>query len=369
MTPTIRVLVRNNPRRRFLLLYYVDPMTGLEVMRSSKTTDRREAERAAARWEQELSRGSSSRDTSWEVFRIRFTDEHLAGMSAKTSSAYRTALNRFEKDIGKPLSIAAIDSGVLSRFKAELLKAKHPQTTIANYLRHVTSALSWANKVGMLDRVPRCVMPRNRKRKLMRSSPITNEQYQKILEAVGKNDRDPAGLQRLIRGLWLSGLRVGEALSLSWDSGAIRLSLDGRRPRIVIHDSGQKSRSDEVMPITPDFYRFLSETPAINRTGLVFPVGMRRRDVPEAISAAGKAAQAVVAESGRTATAHDFRRAFGTRWALLVHPLILQRIMRHKNIETTMKYYIDLDADKIADELWAAIDKSSDATITTAAAN
>lgn len=351
----IHVLVRSNPRRRFLLLYYIDPLTGREVMRSSKTRDRREAERAAARWESELFGGRSARETSWEVFRVRFTDEHLAGMPQKSRSAYKTALNRFELVIGKPLSIATIDAGVLSRFQSELRRAKHPQTTINTYVKHVVSALSWANKLGMIDRVPKCVMPRNRKRKLMRSQPITEEQYEAILAAVGKDGRDPAGLNRLVRGLWLSGLRLGEAIALSWDAGAMRVSLDGRRPRIVIRDEGQKSRSDEVLPITPDFYAFLAETPATDRRGKVFPVAMPRRDVQDAISAAGKDASAVVSETGKTATSHDFRRAFGTRWALVVHPLILQRMMRHKNVETTMRYYIDLDADKVADELWEAV--------------
>ena len=33
-------------------------------------------------------------------------------------------------------------------------------------------------------------------------------------------------------------------------------------------------------------------------------------------------------------------------------PATLQLLMRHRSIETTMKYYVDLDADDIADELW-----------------
>jgi integrase len=44
------------------------------------------------------------------------------------------------------------------------------------------------------------------------------------------------------------------------------------------------------------------------------------------------------------ATAHDLRRAFGTRWAARVKPADLQKLMRHENIDTTMKYYVDEDA-------------------------
>jgi hypothetical protein len=56
---------------------------------------------------------------------------------------------------------------------------------------------------------------------------------------------------------------------------------------------------------------------------------------------------------GKFASAHDLRRAFGTRWAKRVMPAILQRLMRHSAIQTTMSYYVDLDAAEVADELWA----------------
>lgn len=41
-----------------------------------------------------------------------------------------------------------------------------------------------------------------------------------------------------------------------------------------------------------------------------------------------------------------------TRWAPRVKPVTLQRLMHHKSIETTLKFYVDQDADEIADEMW-----------------
>lgn len=52
------------------------------------------------------------------------------------------------------------------------------------------------------------------------------------------------------------------------------------------------------------------------------------------------------------ASAHDLRRSFGTRWAGKVKPVTLQLLMRHESVETTMKYYVDQDADDMADQLW-----------------
>jgi integrase len=66
-----------------------------------------------------------------------------------------------------------------------------------------------------------------------------------------------------------------------------------------------------------------------------------------------KAGVVVNKAEGKFASAHDLRRAFGTRWATKVKPPVLQHLMRHRNIETTLKYYVALDADDIADELWA----------------
>ena len=42
---------------------------------------------------------------------------------------------------------------------------------------------------------------------------------------------EPEKWQRLLRGLWLSSLRLGEALSLSWDENvALCVHLDGKSP-------------------------------------------------------------------------------------------------------------------------------------------
>lgn len=54
------------------------------------------------------------------------------------------------------------------------------------------------------------------------------------------------------------------------------------------------------------------------------------------------------------ASAHDLRRSFGHRWALRVQPIVLQQLMRHESIETTMTYYVTQDAEAVADVLWEA---------------
>ena len=79
------------------------------------------------------------------------------------------------------------------------------------------------------------------------------------------------------------------------------------------------------------------------------------------ISDIGKRAKVVVRKSeGKFASAHDLRRSFGTRWAPKAKPATLQLLMRHRSIETTLKYYVAQDTDEIADELWKAFPEGSD---------
>lgn len=82
--------------------------------------------------------------------------------------------------------------------------------------------------------------------------------------------------------------------------------------------------------------------------------------IGEVIADIGKTAGIIVdtdpktGEATKYATAHDLRRAFGQRWAKLVMPAVLQKLMRHASIQTTMQYYVDLEAEDVADVLWAA---------------
>ncbi len=54
------------------------------------------------------------------------------------------------------------------------------------------------------------------------------------------------------------------------------------------------------------------------------------------------------------ASAQDFRRSFGERWASRVMPQVLKELMRHESIETTLKYYVGRNAQATAAVLWEA---------------
>ncbi|NQU23571.1 MAG: site-specific integrase, partial [Candidatus Nealsonbacteria bacterium] len=167
---------------------------------------------------------------------------------------------------------------------------------------------------------------------------------------------------------WLSGLRLEESLAFSWDADApISVDLSGRFPRLRIDAAAEKGRRDRLLPLTPDFAEWLLETPAAERRGRVFRLGNLRtgsaldsQQVSLIVSAIGKRAGIVVkrtkgkgrADKVKHASCHDLRRSFATRWAPKVKPATLQLLMRHSSIETTLGYYVELDADELAEELW-----------------
>jgi integrase len=79
---------------------------------------------------------------------------------------------------------------------------------------------------------------------------------------------------------------------------------------------------------------------------------MTPKRVGRIVSAIGERANVVVnKQDGKFASAHDLRRAFGTRWAAKVMPAMLKELMRHSSIETTLRYYVEFDADTLVRKL------------------
>jgi len=360
----INVHVVKYKGRSHLMMRYVDPVTGRQRARSTKTADRRTAERRAAKWEAELAEGRYHRPSgiSWTEFRDRYDAENLSSLAVKTAQTANVSLDHLQRLI-EPHKLAAIDADVLSKFQAALRATGIREASIACYLRHVRAALGWAASIGLIARVPKVQLPKRvRGRKLMRGRPVTTEEFERLLTAVpAVRPHDSPAWIRYLRGLWLSGLRLEESLICSWDDEAgISIDFRGRHPRFRIFAEAEKGHQDRLLPLTPDFAEFLWETPEADREGVVFPLlGLQTgrtisgKRVSRIVSAIGRQAGIFVNRAEQKyASAHDLRRSFGTRWAQRVKPATLQLLMRHRSIETTLAYYVESDADDVADELW-----------------
>ena len=371
---TISVCVVDYGPGRNLMMRYRDPLSGKHVARSTGTRDRREAERAAAVWQDELTTGryAAPSRVTWQQFKERYLAEKASTLAPATQEAIHVAFGHLERVLN-PDRLVKVTAAAMSRFAAELRKGT-PRTekrkekglrdaTVARQLRHIKAALRWGARMGFLAKAPEIEMPRFKGQSLARSRAVTTEEFERMLAAVPKvRRRDAAAWQRFLRGLWLSGLRLREALALSWDQDApFAVDLTGKRPVVRIFAEAQKARRDEILPLPPDAAALLLETPADRRQGQVFrlvnlatgqpiPAG----EVGRAVSAIGRKAGVVTnKDDGKFAGCHDLRRAFASRWCRRVSPSVLKRLMRHRSIATTEAYYVQLDADELADELWA----------------
>jgi integrase len=374
----IKVTIASYGDGRNLMMTYRDPVTGKKVAKTSGTTNRAKAERKAGVWEDELNSGryKPPSKVTWAEFRKKYEDEKLAEMPASTRSLYGRTLDQVEERIN-PDRVCKLSAGVIGDFLTTLRKSGLSDATVAKTARHLKALLNWGHRQRLVAEVPNVEMPKRQKGgKLMKGRPISGEEFDRMIAAVSKvRPKDAAAWERILNGLWLSGLRLSEAIAVSWDDDALfAVDLGGKHPRFRIDGRAQKSGKDELLPMTPDFGAWLLQTPEADRAGRVFklvnavtgkPYVMT--EVCRVITAIGSKAGVIVSTKIKTeiregkptpvevkkfASAHDLRRSFGTRWAKRVMPAVLKRLMRHADVATTMGYYVDMDCDDVAGDLW-----------------
>jgi len=364
MEDEVKVTVLRYPDRENLVMAYTCPLSGKRKTKSAGTANEGDAWKEAAAWEAELRSGGAAAPSkvTWQQFRERYFAEHVASLAPKTAESARGAFAHIERQLN-PDRLAKLNASALSTLQSKLRGTGIEETTIASVLLTVRAALGWAVSVGMLREVPKVVMPKRAKGKAMKGGPLLGEQFDVLLMAVPKiRPHDAPAWVYFLRGVLLSGLRLQEAVGLSWDASApFSIDLSGKRPRFRIKGEAQKSGKDELLPMVPEAAAFFLDTPPEQRHGRVFRLDATGTGVPldhhhvgKVVSDMGRRARVIVDPTeGKTATLHDLRRTFASKWARRVAPAVLQRLMRHASIATTMGYYVDLDVDEMADELWA----------------
>lgn len=392
-------------------MQYRDPHTGQKVARTTGKDKKREAERVAGDWEKELREGRDNRygRIPWPEFRLRYEDEVLPGLAPGTQDKISSVLNSVEKYIN-PRRLCDVTSERLGVFQKMMREKERSENTIKGHLAHLRAALAWAVSVNLLPVIPKMPKtPRAKHTRIMKGRAITGEEFDRMiakveagLMAANEPDRPSkskthrsdkakearqqrrgeavakaiASWEYLLRGLWWSGLRLGEALQLHWtDESKPRVDMTYRHPMLRIRAETEKGNKDRLLPLAPEFAKFLDSIPADKRTGYVFnpkpvradKVGERlgEQQVGRMIGQIGKAAGVIVSDGGKvkTASAHDLRRSFGTRWASRVMPQILMELMRHESIETTLRYYVNRNVQATAAILWEAVGKDVGVTL------
>jgi integrase len=403
----IKVYVIKFKDRDNYVMKYTDPMTGKNVRRSTGTNKLKAAEKIAAKWEAELQEGRYRKKNRlpWDEFCEQFETDGTGGLKARTIDGYLESLDAFQR-LCRPRGVFDLTTAKITAFARELRKpqkrkigkgknqreeiVKLAEASVARHLRHLKRVSRWAHRQGFIHSVPQFDMPKKSSgAQRMKGRPITLEEFERMLAAVPKalfpepkkqpknqptaeeqqniaRQRQPVidSWKLLLRGLWASGLRLSEALALRWDQqpGGVSVMLNGRKSVLAFDADSQKSGKVQLVPLAPEAVELLE--PLQQRQGFVFeprrldglPMARHMLKVSKIISRIGKAANVVVDPvKGKSASAHDLRRAFGYRWSRLIMPTELKELMRHASIETTMTYYVGQNAEATAEGLWDAL--------------
>lgn len=330
----VTVWVQRFKDRESLMLQWLDPETGRRKSKSAGTADPKEAEQRRADHEYELNHGVYQEASKmwWDRFRDLFENEFLSARRPNTRTAYGFTLDAFER-ICKPRAIAGVTERATSAFAAGLRQAGQKSSTIKLRLQHLRTVLKWAAEQKIIPAAPKCPSIKVPKK---RPKPVPAEVFAKLLAEAG-DDRQMRAY--LLTG-WLAGLRTTEAWSLEWGETDAAPWVDAGRRMIVLPAEIVKGDEDQTVPLDPELLAVLEALPRHGRR--VFRFIDKNGNEASALSV-GRRVKALAKRAGVPLTFRSLRRGFACEHAAHVPAQVLQALLRHKNIATTMAYYANTE--------------------------
>jgi len=159
---------------------------------------------------------------------------------------------------------------------------------------------------------------------------IPDNDFNLILNHLQQNNEQA---YRLIKLLKLSGLRLSEALFLEWQ--------DIDFVENVITVNNKKANRIDYIPLHNELREFLSEFK--QKEGRLFNYKSRFSTTFWS--------RALTKLNLPRYKIHDIRRTFGSKYASILTPIELMKVMRHQDIKTTLKHYINLDLQQISNKM------------------
>jgi integrase len=334
------VWVQNRGDRDKLSLEWHDPVTGRRKSKSAGTCNPLEAEKRRADLEYELNHGLH-RDTSgmsWERFRELFEEEYVCHLRPRSKQNYSDALDSFE-ELCRPTSLRGVSVRTLSAFLAAM--GRRPTRgregmspgTMKVRLQFLRTALRWAVTQKLIPECPTFPAVKVPRKK---PQPVPLESFERLLDKTP----DPQMKGYLLCG-WLAGLRLAEALALEWEPTEEAPYLDLARDRIILPAGFVKSVEDQWIPLDPQLREALEAL--LRRGKRVFHFADPRTGKPASAHAMCDRIRDLAKAAGVRLSMKSLRKGFGCRYAGRVSAHVLQRLMRHASIKTTMDYYANID--------------------------
>jgi integrase len=335
----IHVWVQHFKDREHLVLQWLDPDTGKRKSKSAETSDPDKAEAARVDLESDLNNGRyhDAGKMPWERFRELFEKEYVGQLRENTQRNYRNTLDVFER-VCNPRRLDLVTVRTVSAFAAGLRtyetrgrKGMRPGS-IKVRLQFLHTALRWAAEQGLLAKCPKFPKVQTPDRK---PQPVPGESFERLVEKA-----PDANMRAYLLTGWLAGLRLSEAYMLEREPGEEAPYLDLAKNRIVLPAAFVKGKSDQWVPLDARLREALEALPRHGKRVFRFAAGDGHEISASAVS---DRVTRLAKEAGVRLTMHTLRKGFGCRYAGKVPAQVLQKLMRHRNIRTTMDYYANVD--------------------------
>jgi integrase len=265
---------------------------------------------------------------TWERFRELYETEELPSKRPETQDKVHTVFDSLER-LAKPKRLCDLNERLLSRYAAALRENGLQASTVKGYLAYLASALSWAKDQKLVAEMPTIRMPKVPKKRRADIRTVTAEEFERLIEKAPS-----AQWAALIATAWYAGLRRGELFDLTWNDQAAP-HIDFARNRINLPAEYTKAVEDQWVPLHPQLAQILQALPRAGRR--IFSIVKHKDTITGRFEKIAK-------QAGLKLTPHDLRRSFGSRYASVVQAPVLQRLMRHANIATTMEFYTNVES-------------------------
>jgi integrase len=332
--------------------------------RSKRIGAKSRAETYRRRIEGQLAAGTYEGENRkrWIDFRREYEEKIVSGLAAKTRWAIAASLDHFQRLVN-PQKLSSVRTSTIDDFvtKRKTESGRKPGSTVSSAtvnhdLRHIKAALRVAHDWSYLPKLPKF----RRIRESEHIGPVmTADHFQAIYEA-----RDTAIMPKGLScepGDWWRGFLVF-ALTTGWMVGEIlafrRDDLDLDSGRIITRAEANKARRDDQDFLTDTALEHVKRIVSFHSTIFYWPHHERTLRTQFVRIQQGAGINLPCPDAGNHDCTpachvygfHSLRRGYATLNADRMAAPVLQRKMRHKSFQTTLRYISLADKMKKATE-------------------